>query len=168
MHVFLTGAKQVGKTTVVWRVIERWTGEYGGFETYFDDRDTPDKALFMQDVRMPRSFDDENLIATFEGGQPTPIPAQFDAIGTDILRNMAIDTDLVIMDELGRLEQGASRFQRAVLSTLRRPVPVLGVLQRDAGGWTQAILDMPGIKFINVTKGNRNNLAPQIMELLRS
>ena len=47
-HVFLTGAVQCGKSTVVSRVLEGWAGAVGGFRTGFGpDRACPERLLYL-------------------------------------------------------------------------------------------------------------------------
>lgn len=64
-----------------------------------------------------------------EFGFPKGFPEVFDRVG----KRLAEDTSgchLILMDELGFMENEAELFQEAVIETLKSGVPVLGVVKR--------------------------------------
>lgn len=124
-HVFLTGPKGIGKSTLIQTVLSRFCGKAGGFFTIKTDR-------YLE------HFHTVHLIPTGEPLIPTEknflfvcqntddgIDARFDQLGCQALRQTA-GCPLIIMDELGPHEAGAKRFHQMVLDTLDGPVPVFG------------------------------------------
>lgn len=159
MHVFLTGALQVGKSTVVQKATALTHLALGGFVTFFGpDRQSLSRRLYLCGVGDAVDCAQRHVAAHFEKGKPVPNPACFDHIGVRLLERARADADLIIMDECGRLERDAQAFQRAVLLALDGAKPVLGVVRLDAGGWTGQILTHPKVRIVTVTEENRDAL----------
>lgn len=164
MHLFLTGAVGCGKSTVIDRVLALTGRPAGGFRTGFGpDRARPDRLLCLWDAGGVPRYDEAHAVARFAGGVPHPLPERFDALGAPLL---ARPRGLLVMDECGRLEGAAFRFQRAVLDALDGEAPVLGVVREGFPGWTKAIAAHPGVALITVTADNRDALPERLAGLL--
>ena len=160
-HVFLTGAVQCGKSTVVSRVLAGWAGAVGGFRTGFGpDRACPERLLYLWSASESARYDsDHAVVKFFNGCAPQPIPGRFDALGTACLTGTPA---LWVMDECGRLEREALAFQRAVLEKLEGDTPVLGVVREGFPGWTKSIATHPNVELTTATEDNRDPL-PELM-----
>ncbi len=160
MHVFLTGDRQVGKSTIVKKVIASLSCPIYGFETRF----FPGQRAVL--AMVPSGFDgplrDADIVARKEEGRWHPLPDAFSRIGTALLSRPHGSSGVIIMDELGFLEQDAAVFQSAVLKTLSNDLPVLGVL-RNGVAWHEAIRRHPFTKVITVTPENREHLPSQVL-----
>ena len=160
-HVFLTGAVQCGKSTVVSRVLAGWAGAVGGFRTGFGpDRACPERLLYLWSAAEPARYDqDHAVVKFFNGCAPEAIPGRFDALGTACLTGT---TTLWVMDECGRLESDALPFQAEILAALDGDIPVLGVVREGLPGWTPAVAAHPRVRLVTVTKENRDSLPAQL------
>lgn len=159
MHIFLTGALQIGKSTIIRRVIKHAQKPIGGFQTYFSgSRNDPERKLYLADISAPSIASDRLVVARFSGGVPHPDAARFNALGCPLVRNAVPDTALLIMDECGRLERDALAFQAAILRALDGSLPILGVVREDAKGWVESIRAHPKVDIITVTTANRDTL----------
>ena len=71
MHILLTGPSQIGKTTIIQEIMKlalenNW--DIGGFSTYFGTEYHPHfKKLYLEDINLPKSYDDSSMIAFFSG-----------------------------------------------------------------------------------------------------
>ena len=166
-HIFLTGAVQCGKSTVVTRVLEAWNGGVGGFRTGFGpDRACPERLLYLWSAAEPPRYDQAHAVVRFfDGCAPEAIPGRFDALGTACLAGAPA---LWVMDECGRLERDALAFQRAVLEKLEGDTPVLGVVREGFPGWTKAIVTHPNVELITVTEDKRDALPALLLARLRA
>ncbi len=80
MHVFLTGDVQIGKSTAIRRAIAQLGRPVYGFRTFFTDRESAEKSLYMLPAAAERAPGQEDAVAVFSGGRPTPLTARFDAL----------------------------------------------------------------------------------------
>ncbi len=172
-HIFLTGDIQVGKSTLIRRELaNRAEIRLGGFRTVtrFGDTEGAIGGLYMIPGSSP--FDgyesccnDANRVGTrFPGRKPQVIPGAFDRIGPEMTRPRG--ADLLLMDELGRMEQQSEAFCAAVLDALNRRTPILGVVQPRAVQLYEAIKGHPEVTLLTVTPENRDALLPQVNALL--
>lgn len=168
MHIFLTGNVQVGKSTVVERVVSTLGVTVGGFRSGFDHlRAQTDRLLYMWDAAAPALKDEEHAIVRFTDDKPEVYPHRFDEIGGGALRRARErGVDLILMDECGRLERDAHEFQQEVLTTLDGNIPVLGVVRQGYAGWLDHIRNHPKVTLLTVTEENRAALHEQVIALL--
>lgn len=166
MHIFLTGEKQVGKSTVIAKTLSllKITIATGGFKTYFGpDRGAPDHLLYMNSFTEPKIFRAENAVARFGAGYPPQVfTRKFDTYGVELIRSARTSSNLILMDECGYLERGALIFHKEVIDTLNGSTPVLGVVKLASKGWTDRIRNHPKVKVCMVTREN-HDLLPQIL-----
>ena len=158
--LFLTGALHVGKSTCVDKVLLPLAGDAAGFRTWFqgEARD----VLMLSNI----NHSDAQVVARLiRGGGRAVSTEVFNTHGTALLR-AAQGARLVVMDELGRLEQEALGFQAQVLKTLDAPSPVLGVLRHNAHGWLDAVRLHPRVRVIEVTLDNRDTIPKLLLETL--
>lgn len=162
MHLFLTGPKQIGKSTALRRLLEGRDISVGGFRTV-RIRLTDGASIHMVPPQ-ETEFTDENRIFSRRRGVLHINPEDFDRIGCGLLSDSQ-HHDLVLMDELGPAEADSAKFRQAVLDTLDGHVPVYGILQVADSPFLDAIARRPDVQVVTVTEENRDELP---LELLKS
>lgn len=155
-HIFLTGDKRVGKSTLIQNYLNGFAGKVGGFRTV-RTRDVYGR-FSVHLIRPGEACGEENLLFLC----PAPmnddrVVARFEELGCAALRDTACD--LILMDELGPAEVQAERFQRKVLEILDGEVPVIGVIQKAGSEFLDRIKTHPNVDMIEVTLENRELLA---------
>lgn len=158
MHVFLTGAKGIGKSTLLRKIAAYLPGKQGGFRTVRTGEFLPDGAsvhlLPWQASARPAQ---ENLL--FVCGQPdAEVDARFARLGCAALEGCE-DCALLVMDELGPHEADAVAFREAVLRCVDGDIPVLGVLQAPAERFWPELVSHPKVRLFCLTEENRQNEA---------
>ena len=148
-HLFLTGEKGVGKSTLVRYLLQGHSP--CGFRTVRVEGvlERPSVHLLPAVGGTPAA---ENLL--FYCGKYDP--ARFETLGVDALADRS--GDVLLMDELGPGESGAERFCAAVLSALDGELPVLGVLQKAETPFLRAVALHPRVRVVTVTPENRDAL----------
>lgn len=152
-HLFLTGQKGAGKSTLIRGLLAEETGRLGGFFTVRHEG-----GVYLLPAAKERTFTPESLL--FRCGHDGD-PARFDDLGCAALADTA-GCRLLVMDELGPHEEAALRFQAAVFRTLDGSTPILGVLQQAQSQFLDRIARHPRVTVLTVTEENRNTLAAEL------
>jgi nucleoside-triphosphatase len=70
--------------------------------------------------------------------------------------------DVIVVDEIGKMECLSTAFVRAARSALSGSVPVLGSVARAGGGFIEVAKRMPGVEVIALTQENRDRLREEV------
>ena len=148
-HLFLTGEKGVGKSTLIDYLLAGRTP--CGFRTrrVVGVLSRPSVHLLTVPDTTPTA---DNLL--FYCGAYSP--ERFDTLGVAALENRS--GDVLLMDELGPAESGAEKFTAAVLAALDGELPILGVLQQADTPFLRAVARHPRVRLVTVTLQNRDAL----------
>lgn len=178
-HVFLTGEKQCGKSTIIRTVLDILSHEKGkdfffaGFKTFFLEHDTHCKTLYLTSYRK-QNVNSKHIVMTYKNGVTQVFSEVFNALGVNILTesmqsciNMHTPT-LFVMDECGRFENNSLLFIQKIITFLNGHVPVLGVLQKNnctrEFSWHEMIKNHSQVSVLSVSKQNRNDIVAMLVE----
>jgi nucleoside-triphosphatase len=162
-HIFLTGERNAGKSTIIRKYCDTLDFAPGGFLTLPRGLrgDGGDSIFIMPYTPAPDTETDACEVAVRKGGCAGVVsyPEAFDRKGVEILEKSR-GAALIVMDELGFMEKGALLFQRAVLGILDGDTPVLGVvkpvaLRKTESAFLDAVRGHPLVALIEVTPENR-------------
>jgi len=169
MHIFLTGAVQVGKSTVISKVLSALSVSVGGFRTSFDaDRAKTDRWLYMWDAAGAPIQDEAHGVVRFTDNKADVLIDRFTDLGCRALRHaQESGVQLILMDECGRFEGKATALQAEIFSVLDGDIPVLGVVRQGYSGWLDEIRNHPKVTLLTVTPENRDSLPDLIVSALR-
>ena len=150
-HIFLTGEKQIGKSTILQKVLREYEKSVGGFYTVRTNEFLGNQySVHLLKAGETSRITEENFLFLC-GEKDDMVEKRFDCI---------------VMDELGPHEEKAEKFVAAVNELLNGEVPILGVLQKTAGCCWPQFAAHPAVKILEITKENRND--PQILEEIRT
>lgn len=115
-HILICGERGVGKSTLIRRLLAESTLPAGGFVTRRLPQADGDGMfpIYLHAAALPpeeRPYDPEHLVGTCDSRRSIRYPEVFDRLGPPLLTSGG----LLVMDELGFLENDAHRFQAAVL-----------------------------------------------------
>lgn len=177
MHIFLTGPRDVGKTTIINRALTQLTEQQKenplvvkGFRTFFGEDFAPGKNYALMAHAHPELADLEATVIAMRdrsGWSMDVYQEAFENEGVNILE-YSMDADLILMDELGFMESTAFAFQKKVMSILDGDIPVIGVLKADTEFFSNSpflngIREHDKVDEIEVTHGNRDSLINEIV-----
>jgi nucleoside-triphosphatase len=166
--ILLTGKPCVGKTTVVKMVVEGFSGRAGGFYT-----EEIRRGKVREGFRV-RTLDGRHGILAHTGhsgplrvGRYGVDVDGFDEIALPSLERALEEDELVIIDEIGKMELFSPRFRKVIEGILASDKKVLGVIHQGIDPYTQRIRNWPAVEIWTVTEANRNSLPQLILEKLR-
>ena len=87
------------------------------------------------------------------GGAYEKRPEHFDGRGCALLAER--DCDVILMDELGRMELDAHAFRAAVLAVIHSGTPVLGVIKPEHNAFLDEVRAQNGVELFPLTIENR-------------
>ena len=73
---------------------------------------------------------------------------------------------LIVVDEIGKMECLSRRFCDAVREALGAPIPVLGTIARQGGGFIAEVRRRADVRIVEVTPRNRDELPRTIAATL--
>ena len=156
-HILLTGRVQVGKSTALRKFLKNSGIEADGCRTYWRDRDT----LLIE----PFEGGESMVAAVTDGEYRKAVPEAFE-YGADIIEKSG-KKDVIVLDELGRLERCSERFMAAVFEKLQGEKRVLGVIKKESNHFLDKIRELPNVVIIEVTEENRDEIPQKIEELMK-
>ena len=164
-NLLLTGKPGIGKTTIIIRLVEILKDKLriGGFYTY---------ELRKNNIRtgfMIRTLDGkEALLASKSfksnykvGKYSVNIKAIDNVMVPSILESL--EKDLIIIDEIGKMELFSENFKTAVLKALAKR-KVLGTIMLKSNEFVSKIKARNDVKVILVNEKNRDSLAEEIIK----
>ncbi len=165
-RLLLTGPPQCGKTTVVHRVTENFPGQAAGFYTRevrvagrrvgFEIVTLDGQVAWLSHVDFPGPQRVGKYGVDLEGLHRVALAALEPAPGID----------LIVVDEVGKMECLSPRFVAAVEGLWSASVPLLITVAQKGGGFIARLKTKPGAHLITVTPANRDELPGRILALL--
>ena len=167
-HLFLTGDKQVGKSTLLRRLIEAKQLDCAGFETQAFYLNGERRGFTLHGrVPMPPYQNDCICCARIEEKRSVPVLPVFEENGVLILqKSLASPSPYLLMDELGKLERQADGFLAQVEACLDSDKRVLGVLQKCDAAHVARIARREDVTLLTVTPENRQALLELLCQRL--
>jgi nucleoside-triphosphatase len=167
-HIFLTGAVQVGKSTLIRRLLTAAALVPEGFRTLGGPVDAQgNSAVHLFPAVGTPLFCPDNRVAYRSQSQGIEVYTQvFDTLGTSLL-HISPTAQVILMDELGFMENEAFVFQESVLNCLRGEVPVLGVIKPRSTPFLDAVRAVPNVNVFTVNAENRVALLKEILAFWR-
>ena len=159
--------KQVGKTTLVKKIIKkRKTNICGFFTLRFpglvdEDGQYP---IYIYGIKEKPTIDSNHIVGTCGNGKHYSNDEVFNDLGKKYITT-SNPKDLIIMDELGFLEMNAEEFKNKVFDVLASDNPVLIMLkQRLDIDFLKKIKENDNIEFIKMDIDNRNEINEYLLQ----
>ena len=169
-NIFITGDLRSGKTTIINSVIKQLDIiKIDGFKTspvfenekktgfVFESFSGVKKCFAHIKMNSKDKFDVYQFDYTI-----------FEDFGAIILQNSLLNSDLIIMDEIGVMEKQAKIFINTLVNCLDSKKIVLGVFQKRALWFYDIIKERNDTEIFHINKNNRELLPKQITSFIKN
>jgi len=165
--ILLTGRPGIGKTTVIRRLAELLVGRrIAGFYT-----DEIRVAGERQGFRITTFSGTTGILAHAKTRSPCRVGRygvrveEFERIA---LPELVRPADVLLIDEIGKMECFSSRFVQAVRDVLNRPTPVVATVALSGSGFIADVKRRPDAELWQVSAQNRDEVPTRLAERIIS
>lgn len=170
IHALIVGAKGVGKSTLIRRVLQELARPVAGFETKKEDSMKDDLhgiPVYIYEPEKPRIHSKENLAGYCTDHGVQICDGIFDNYAPK-LKQTVPDDSILVFDELGFMESQEKDFCEAVLNRLGGEIPVIAAVKDRDIPFLIEVRSHPHCRCFYITEENREELFPEVLEFFRS
>lgn len=167
MNIILTGVPGIGKTTLIERIAGALGDRAGGVVTR-EIREGARRTGFVIE-----SLDGERRILASRHLKQGPRVGPYrvdvenlEAVGVGALRRALGRRQVVVMDEIGKMELISPDFKAMILEVLESDLPTIATMGVSKHAFMEAVRKRPDVKIIAVTAGNREGLRDRLLEMI--
>ncbi len=167
--LLLTGRPGIGKTTIIKAVAESLGERAGGFTTAEIRGPGGRKGFCLT------TLDGEETVMAHVAlrGKGRPQVGRYgvdvaaiERVGVAALRRAMQKGQIVVIDEIGKMELYCGPFKDAVLQAIGGPYTVLATVMARPNPWVDALKALPQVETWEVTVGNRDGMLGRVIAWL--
>ena len=165
--LLLTGKPGTGKAVLIKEAIARTKIEAGGF--YTEEIRT---GGVRQGFRIITLQGQDAILAHVGITSPYQISkykvdvGSLNRVGVSALHQALEDSDLVVIDEIGKMELLSPQFREAVLQAINSGKKVIGTIMLGPNPFADDIKRHPEVKLLLVTRANHDQILKEILDWL--
>lgn len=168
MHILIVGPRQVGKSTLIEKVLKAANRPVWGFETKKETTSFNQELgypIHIYAAGSPHIQTKDNLVGYCLDHHPTSYPEVFNNFAKK-MQTPPKQGSIIKMDELGFLESDAKEFRDTVLDYLDGDIPVIAAVKHNSTPFLDAVKNHPNCKCFFITEENRDDLADEVTDFL--
>ena len=164
----LTGSPGTGKTTVVRQAIARSKVKAGGFYT-----EEIRIGGARQGFRIVTLDGQDAILAHVDSHSRYRVSKygvdvqNLDNVGVAAINQAIDESDLIVIDEIGKMELFSPRFRDAVLKAIDSGKKVLGTIMLSPHPFADDIKRRPKVKVAQLTRADHNEVLREILDWLK-
>ena len=165
----LTGQPGTGKTNLIKQAIAGMKGRAGGFYT----EEIRSQGV-RQGFRLVTLDGQDAILAHIDIDSPYRVSKygvdieSLDRVGISALRKAVQQCDLVIIDEIGKMELFSGNFRESVWQVIDSGKKVLGTIMLHSHPWADDIKHHPQVNLITVTRANHRQVLEELQHWLKA
>ena len=164
----LTGSPGTGKTTVIRQAIARSKVKAGGF--YTEEIRSGGTRLGFRII----TLDGQDAILAHVDNHSRYRVSKYgvdvqnlDNVGVAAINQAIDESDLIVIDEIGKMELFSPRFREAVLKAIDSGKKVLGTIMLSPYPFADDIKRYPGVKVIQLTRAAHEQVLREILDWMK-
>lgn len=168
MHILIVGARHVGKSTLIGRVLAGLDRPVFGFETRKEDglADAVNGSpVYIYDAGGPYVQCPDRLVGHCKDRHPLVYPEAFDRFAGRLCDPPP--GSVVVLDEIGFMESESRPFCEAIMRLLDGDVPVIAAVKHNDTPFLQAVRRHPRCRCFAITPENRDALSGEVLAFAR-
>ncbi|MBM3148487.1 MAG: NTPase [Chloroflexi bacterium] len=164
----LTGSPGTGKTTLIRQAIAKSKIKAGGFYT---------EELRINKIRQGFKLvaldGQEAILAHVDISSPHRVSKYgvdveaLEKVGVAAIHRAIKNAELIIIDEIGKMELYSPRFKEAVLQAIRSGKKVLGTVMLNPYPFADDIKRLPRVRVVEVTRDNQAQVLKDVTNWMR-
>ncbi len=169
-NILITGNPGVGKTTLIKRIISRLNLSAGGFYTS-EIRNSEGKRWGFKITSLDGKEDimaGVDIISGYRVSKYGVNTSAIDRIGVSAIADAIKNKDIIIIDEIGRMELFSKDFANITIEALDSEKIVLGTITAKNTNFTKKIKERTDTKIIKLTQANFSEIETYIQRQLKS
>lgn len=168
MHALIVGARGVGKSTLIRKVLQELDVSVSGYITRKEkalDDPVHGSPIYFYEVGKPQAQTPDNLLGYCLNHHPEVHVEAFDRVSPKVAA--ASYGDVILMDEVGFMESASERFSQAVFSHLEGEKPVIAAVKYNDFPYLEKIRSHPNCKCFYITEENRDELYHEVLRFMQ-
>jgi nucleoside-triphosphatase len=167
--LLLSGQPGTGKTALIKEALARTKVKGGGFYT----EEIRTKGI-RQGFRIVTLDGREAILAHVNISSPYQVSKYrvdrdaLDRVGVAGLRQALEESDLIVIDEIGKMELLSPQFKEAVTQAINSGKKVLGTIMLNPHPFADEIKRHPEAEVLLVTRDNRSQVINEVLNWLRA
>jgi nucleoside-triphosphatase len=165
----LTGQPGTGKTRIIKQAIAEVKGKAGGFYT----EEIRSQGV-RQGFRLVTLDGRSAILAHINLHSPYRVSKygvdidSLDGVGVSALNQASQECDLVVVDEIGKMELFSAKFREAVLNIINSEKRLLGTIMLSPNPYADAIKRQPQVNVVTVTRTNHQQVLEELRQWLNA
>ncbi len=166
--ILLTGLPGCGKTTAIMKIIENLDCEkVAGFYTQEIRQNNIRKGFSWKHLDgTDGTLAHINIKGPLRVGKYGVDVAGFEESVVPILDAERTDTELFVIDEIGKMECFSEKFVAAVRRLFASEKPVLATVAQKGAGLISEVKNYPNTEIFNLTRAGRDKTISEILQIL--
>jgi nucleoside-triphosphatase len=165
----LTGRPGTGKTSIIKQVATQMQVRAGGFYT----EEIRSRGV-REGFRLVSLNGEDTILAHVNIHSPYRVSKYgvdieaLEHVGVPAIYNAVQQCDLIIVDEIGKMELFSVKFREAISQIIDSGKRVLGTIMLNSNPWADAIKRHPEVNLVIVTRENNQQLLDDIQNWLKN
>ena len=165
--LLLTGKPGTGKTAIIREAVAKTKIKAGGFYT-----EEIRVGGVRQGFRIVTIGGQEAVLAHVNISSPYQVSRykvdidSLNRLGVSALRQALEGNDLIVVDEIGKMELLSPRFREVVLQAIESGKRVLGTIMLNSHPFADEVKRHPEVKTLMVTRANHSEVLKEVLEWL--